>query len=66
MKLDITKPTGGNTQTVAAIDAPVKNVESTQPELPLTGGKGIAAILAFGAAVMGAGFLYARRNTRRA
>nr|WP_242516483.1 SpaH/EbpB family LPXTG-anchored major pilin [Corynebacterium mendelii] len=49
-----------------AIYKKVPNVKSTQPELPLTGGKGIAAILAFGAAVMGAGFLYARRNTRRA
>ncbi|QPK78910.1 SpaH/EbpB family LPXTG-anchored major pilin [Corynebacterium lizhenjunii] len=48
------------------LTATVKNLEDTTPKLPLTGGAGIGILAAIAAVLIGAGALYARRNSKTA
>ncbi|QPK78903.1 SpaH/EbpB family LPXTG-anchored major pilin [Corynebacterium lizhenjunii] len=48
------------------LTATVKNLKDTTPKLPLTGGAGIGILAAIAAVLIGAGALYARRNTKTA
>ncbi|ODS19345.1 fimbrial assembly protein [Corynebacterium diphtheriae] len=41
----------------------VKNVKNDTPELPMTGGAGVGILAAIGAAIIGAGAWFARRNS---
>ncbi|CAB0626771.1 isopeptide-forming domain-containing fimbrial protein [Corynebacterium diphtheriae] len=43
--------------------AEVKNIRHDTPELPLTGGAGVGILAAIGAAIIGAGAWFARRNS---
>lgn len=43
--------------------ATVKNVEDKTPNLPMTGGAGVGILAAIGAAIIGAGAWFARRNS---
>ncbi|MEJ5928779.1 SpaH/EbpB family LPXTG-anchored major pilin [Corynebacterium sp. H128] len=47
------------------ISVAVKNVRSETPNLPLTGGAGIGVLAAIGAALVGAGAWFARRNSNK-
>lgn len=51
---------------VGANDGEVINLDDTTPNLPLTGGAGIGVLAAIGAALVGAGAWFARRNSKKA
>ncbi len=49
-----------------AVAATVNNTRNSVPELPLTGGMGIALIIVIGGAIVAGGVVMARRNSREA
>ncbi|MBG9324815.1 LPXTG cell wall anchor domain-containing protein [Corynebacterium diphtheriae bv. mitis] len=46
--------------------AEIQNIRKETPELPLTGGAGVGILAAIGAAIIGAGAWFARRNSAEA
>lgn len=48
------------------VEVEIKNVRQETPELPLTGGAGVGILAAIGAAIIGAGAWFARRNSAEA
>ncbi|CAB0578307.1 fimbrial protein [Corynebacterium diphtheriae] len=46
--------------------AKIKNLRQDTPNLPLTGGAGVGILAAIGAAIIGAGVWFARRNSAEA
>ncbi|MBG9297141.1 SpaH/EbpB family LPXTG-anchored major pilin [Corynebacterium diphtheriae bv. gravis] len=48
---------------VGDVDGEVINVDDTTPNLPMTGGAGVGILAAIGAAIIGAGAWFARRNS---
>lgn len=73
-KTDATNFTGATTDPAVKaavtgayeLTATVKNLKDTTPQLPLTGGTGIGILAAIGAALVGAGAWFARRNSKKA
>ncbi|CAB0797488.1 isopeptide-forming domain-containing fimbrial protein [Corynebacterium diphtheriae] len=51
------------TVTVGKYENKVVNLDDTTPQLPLTGGAGVGILAAIGAAIIGAGAWFARRNS---
>ncbi|UWE70217.1 LPXTG cell wall anchor domain-containing protein [Corynebacterium diphtheriae bv. gravis] len=49
--------------TVGKHGGEVVNLDDTTPQLPLTGGAGVGILAAIGAAIIGAGAWFARRNS---
>lgn len=64
--LQLTKTGATGAQSVYELTSEIKNLEKTSAQLPLTGGKGIGLLAALGAALIGAGAWYARRNSKKA
>lgn len=48
---------------VGEVEGEVVNLDDTTPELPMTGGAGVGILAAIGAAIIGAGAWFARRNS---
>lgn len=51
---------------IAMVSKEIKNVKDVTPELPMTGGAGVGILAAIGAAIIGAGAWFARRNSAEA
>ncbi len=48
---------------IAMVSKEIKNVKDVTPNLPMTGGAGVGILAAIGAAIIGAGAWFARRNS---
>lgn len=55
----------GTTATTFVLELTVANIKSTSPNLPLTGGPGIIALVLAGLALIGGGAWYGLRSTRK-
>lgn len=55
----------GTTATPLVLELTVANIKSTSPNLPLTGGPGIIALVLAGLALIGGGAWYGLRSTRK-